>query len=95
MRLPKIALAAASLAFAFSSTAAQAASCQPGTAGCVLPLPGPAPTASVPTSTAVPVGEALIEEGGFNALPFILGAIALAALAAFLLLQDDEDPITP
>jgi hypothetical protein len=97
MRLPKIALVAASVAFTFSSTAVQAANCQPGTAGCVLPLPGPAPTVSVPVeTTAVPVGEAIVEEGGFNALPFILGAIALAAIAYFLLFDDDEeDTITP
>lgn len=95
MRMPKIALAAASLALAFSSTAAQAANCQPGTSGCVLPLPGPPASTPVGTSTAVPVGETLIDESGFNALPFILGAIALAALAAFLLLQEDEDRVTP
>lgn len=94
MRLPKIVLAAASLSFAFSSTAARAEVCQPGT-GCVLPLPGPAPVANVPVdSGVVPVTEEVVE-GGFNFLPFLIGLAVLAGIAAYLLLDDDEDTVSP
>jgi hypothetical protein len=93
MRLPKIALAAASITFAFSSTAAQAAYCQPGTSGCVLPLPGPGPTVSVPVST---VAEPMIEEagGGIGLLPILI-ALAALGIGAYFLLDDDGDVVSP
>jgi hypothetical protein len=90
MRLPKIALAAASITFAFSSTAARAEYCQPGSAGCVLPLPGAAPAAGPVTAT--PMGEPIVEEvaGGFNFLPFLLAA-AVIAIGLYFLLDEDEE----
>jgi hypothetical protein len=98
MRLVKMAIVvAATTSMAFGPTAAKAASCQPGAPGCVLPLPGPATQA--PMDTAPPVVDAGIplEEGGggIGALPFIIGLAALAAIAAFLLLDDEEDVLTP
>lgn len=94
MRLPKIALAAAGVALAFSSTAARAEACQPGTTGCVLPLPGP--VTAPPIQTTGPIAEPIIEEvaGGFNFLPFLIAAAAIGLALYFLLLEDDEDPIT-
>ena len=93
MRLPKIVLATASLALAFSSTAARAEVCQPGT-GCVLPLPGPA--TAPPVQTTGPMAEPIVEEvaEGFNFLPFLIAAVALGLGLFFLLDEDDEDPIT-
>jgi|GEM_PF-6416846 len=90
MRFAKIALAAASMTFAFSSTAARAAICQPGTSGCVLPLPGP--VASVPVQTSPGPAPVLVEEeAGFNFLPYLIGLAALAAAGYFLFLDDDRE----
>jgi len=97
MRLVKLAIAAAATtSMAFGPTAAKAASCQPGAPGCVLPLPGPQPTPPV-VDTAPPVVDAGVpleeEGGGIGILPFIIGLAALAAIAAFLLLEDDEEEV--
>jgi len=103
MRFHKLVLVAATMSFAMAPTMAQASTCQPGGGGCVLPLPGP-PAAPPPVTTPAPVdvGAPIIEEeAGFGALPFIIGALALAAIAAFFLLEEDEEeedggaPITP
>jgi hypothetical protein len=93
MRLPKIFAASASLALAFNPVVAQAASCQPGQSGCVLPLPGPAPTVVVP-QTGGYVAPMVVEEGGFNILPWIIGLAALAAAGYFLFLNDDDDTVS-
>ena len=80
---------------------AAAAACQPGEAGCVLPV-GTAPppvvtTTTTPTST--PVYTDVDDGGGMGwLLPLLLGAAALAALY-FLVIDDDGDdddvPISP
>lgn len=95
MRLPKIALAAASLTFAFSSTAARAEMCQPGAGGCVLPLPGPVATPG-PGPVAGPIAEPIAEvaEAGFNFVPFLI-ALAVIGLGAYFLLDDDGGPVSP
>jgi len=94
MRLVKLAIAAAATtSLVIGPTAAKAAACQPGAPGCVLPLPGPAPLPTVDTAPPVVDAGVPVEEvgGGFNALPFIIGLVALAAIAAFLLLDEDEE----
>lgn len=100
MRFHKLAIAAAAAtSMAVVPTAAHAASCQPGAPGCVLPLPGPAaPPVVVDTPPPlVDAGIPVVEQGaGIGALPFIIGLVALAAIAAFLLFDDDEeDSVTP
>jgi hypothetical protein len=91
MRFSKMALAAAtSLSLMVGSTAAQASACQPGGAGCVLPLPGPPTLPPVQTTAPVVDTVPVIEEGGFDLLPYLIGFLALAAVGAFLLLDDDE-----
>lgn len=98
MRVLKIAAVAASLSMAAAPTIANANNnCQPG-AGCVLPLPGPPPVA--PPVSAPPVvetGAPIVETGGLGISPLLIGAIVLAilALGAFLLLDDDEDVVSP
>jgi len=90
-----ITAAALSVALCFGSTTAAVANvCQPGQAGCVLPVGVPAPVAT-PAPTAVePVGE-IIEETGINWLPILLGLAALGLGAYFLLDDDDEEVISP
>lgn len=79
-----------SAAICVATTPAYAsAACQAGEAGCVLPVGGaPAPA---PVADAEPV---MVEEGeglfGLGILP-ILGALAAAAILAFVLLDDDDD----
>jgi len=75
-----------------STTAAIANSCQPGQAGCVLPV-GVAPPVVVQTPVAgEPVGE-IIEGGGIGWLPILLGLAALGLGAYFLFLDDDEEDV--
>lgn len=75
-----------------STTAAIANSCQPGQAGCVLPV-GVAPPVVVHTPVAgEPVGE-IIEGGGIGWLPILLGLAALGLGAYFLFLDDDEEDV--
>lgn len=78
-----------------STTAAVANSCQPGQAGCVLPV-GVAPPVIVqtPVVTGEPVSE-IIEGGGIGWLPILLGLAALGLGAYFLLDDDEEDVISP
>ncbi len=95
MRASKIALASASLMFAFSSTAARAETCQPGSSGCVLPLPRPA--APVAPVADVPVAEPFAEaaEAGTDFLLPALLALAVLGLGAYFLFFDDDDKVSP
>ena len=79
-----------------STTAAVANVCQPGQAGCVLPVGVTPPPVVVQTPTPVePVGE-IIESEGIPWLPILLGLAALGLGAYFLLNDDDEgDVISP
>ncbi len=86
-----------SVALCFSSTtAALANTCQPGQAGCVLPV-GVAPPVVVQTPvTTAPVAGEIVEGGGIGWLPILLGLAALGLGAYFLLNDDDEgDVISP
>jgi hypothetical protein len=95
MRLAKIALASASIMFAFSSTAARAEYCQPGGSGCVLPLPGPAAAPGPMTSAPIAEPAAEVAEGGFDLLlPLLLG-LAVIGIGAYFLLDDDGDSVSP
>lgn len=71
------------------------AACQPGQAGCVLPVGEAAPLSPTPTAPppAAPVYE---DEGGKSIgwLPIVLGILALGGLA-LLLLDDDDEPDSP
>ena len=73
-----------------------AAACQPGQAGCVLPVgtavPAPPPPAASPP--AAPVYEDDYSDGK-SWLPIILGVLALGALAYFLIFDDDDDSDSP
>lgn len=97
-------LVAASLGVSSTAGFAQT-SCQAGGQGCVLPLRAP-PVAQLPPLPEAPVVSAPIEaplavagvrSAGFS--PFLLIALAaVAALAAYLLLNgnnDDEAPASP
>lgn len=76
-----------------STTAALANTCQPGQAGCVLPV-GVAPPPVVQTQAPVqPVGE-IVESGGIGWLPILLGLAALG-LGAYFLLDDDDEVVSP
>lgn len=82
----------------FGSTAATAnTACQPGT-GCVLPVtdapPPPPPVADVPPAPieAAPIVEA---GGGGLGLFAILAGLAALGLLAFLLLDDDNEEVSP
>jgi len=74
-----------------------AAACQPGQAGCVLPVgtavPAPPPPAAAPPPAA-PVYEDDYSDGK-SWLPIILGVLALGALAYFLIFDDDDEPESP
>ena len=76
---------------------AAAAACQPGEAGCVLPVGTPPPVVTT-TPTSTPVYTDVDDGGGMGwLLPILLGAAALAALY-FLVLDDDGDedvPVSP
>jgi hypothetical protein len=93
MRIPKFASAAvASTALLFATTGTPALACQPGQGGCVLPLPAAPPVPVVMTSPGNPAVP-MVDVGGssaFDILPWILGVAALAALAYFVLLNEDE-----
>ena len=82
-----------SVALCFASTtAAVANTCQPGQAGCVLPV-GVAPPVVVQTPVVgEPVGE-IVEGGGIGWLPILLGLAALGLGAYFLLDDDDEGAV--
>ncbi|MFN3727969.1 MAG: hypothetical protein ACK4SZ_16880 [Allosphingosinicella sp.] len=84
-----------SVALCFASTTAAVANvCQPGQAGCVLPVGvSPPPVVQTPV-TGEPVGE-IIESEGIGWLPILLGLAALGLGAYFLLDDDDEAPISP
>ena len=71
--------------------ASSAAACQPGQAGCVLPVTDPAAVPPPPVDAA-PMVETT--GGGIGILP-ILAGLALIGLAAILLLDDDDDEISP
>ena len=98
MRIPKFASAAlASTALLFATTATPAAACQPGTSGCVLPLPRGVAPPVITTSVGNPAVP-MVDAGGtsgFDILPWLLGAAALAALAYFVLLNDEEEVVSP
>lgn len=73
--------------------ASSAAACQPGQAGCVLPVTDPAAVPPPPVEAA-PYVETT-GGGGIGILP-ILAGLALIGLAAYLLLDDDdEEEISP
>ena len=76
-----------------STTAAVANSCQPGQAGCVLPV-GVTPPPVVTTPTPEPIGE-IIESEGISWWPILLALAALGIGAYFLLDDDDEAPVSP
>jgi len=71
-----------------------AAACQAGDAGCVLPVGRAAPAPPPPPQAAPPVYE---EEGGggIGWLPIVLGLAALGALIYFLVIDDDDNPVSP
>ena len=78
---------------------AAAAACQPGEAGCVLPVGTTPPPVVTTTETTTPVFTDVDDGGGMGwLLPLLLGAAALAALY-FLVIDDDGDdddvPISP
>ena len=78
---------------------AAAAACQPGEAGCVLPVGTPPPPVVTSTPTSTPVYTDVDDGGGMGwLLPILLGAAALAALYFLVLDDDDGDedvPISP
>lgn len=81
-------------ALCLSSTsvyASSAAACQAGQAGCVLPVTDPAAAPAPPMETSAPIIE---ESSGIGILP-IIAVLALAGLALILLLDDDEEEISP
>ena len=89
-------LVAASICFAslVSVPAPAAAACQPGEAGCVLPVGEAAPlSVTQPTTTTAPVYEE--EGGGTSWLPIAIGILVAGALLWFLVLDDDDDPESP
>lgn len=73
------------------ASAYASAACQAGAPGCVLPIGGaPPPPAPV---EAIPVVEE--DRLGISALA-IVGLVALAAIVAFVVLDDDEEePVSP
>ena len=74
---------------------AAAAACQPGTAGCVLPV-GSQPQAPTPPPARTPVVVDVDEGGGgIGWLPILLGVAALAALYFLVIDDDDGDAISP
>ena len=91
-------LVAASICFASmaSISTPAAAACQPGQAGCVIPVGEAAPlsptTSTTTTTTTTPVFED--DDGGIGWLPILLGILALGA-AAYFLFFDDDDPDSP
>ncbi len=84
----------ATMTMAFGSTAASAATCQAGTAGCLLPLAAPPPVAA--PVEAAPVAAEAATGGGIGALAIIAG-LAVAGLIAYLIIDgnDDDDPDSP
>ena len=93
MRLKIFASTAAAIGLCLSSTPAAASWCQANGNGCVLPLQGTPPVQVINTPGPVVAGE-VVEEAEFNYIPFLIGAAALAAIAYFVLAEDDEDPAT-
>ena len=91
-------LVAASLCFAsmVSIPTPAAAACQPGQAGCVIPVgeqaPPPPPPPQTTTTETTPIFDD--DGGGIGWLPILLGILALGALAYFLIF-DDDDPDSP
>jgi len=75
-----------------STTAAVANSCQPGQAGCVLPVGVTPPVVQAPAPE--PIGE-IIESEGISWWPILLALAALGIGAYFLLDDDDEAPVSP
>lgn len=92
-------LVAASICFAslVSVPTPAFAACQPGEAGCVLPVGEAAPlSVAQPRTEAPPVYED--DDGGKSWLPIILGLAGLVVLAMLLDLPpffDDDDPDSP
>jgi hypothetical protein len=84
----------------FGSTAATAnTACQPGT-GCVLPVtdapPPPPPVADVPPPPAPIEAAPIVEAGGAGIGLFaILAGLAALGLLYFLVLDDDDEPVSP
>lgn len=80
----------ASAAAAAASSAAQAPA-----PGCVLPaVDAPPPIAQVPEAAPLPVAAAPAAAAGFSVLPLLLGLASAAAIAAFLITDNnDEDEI--
>lgn len=76
-----------------STTAALANTCQPGQAGCVLPVGVTPPPVVQTPAVSQPVGE-IIESEGIGWLPILLGLAALG-LGAYFLLDDDEEVVSP
>lgn len=90
-----ISAAVLSVALCFASTtAALANTCQPGQAGCVLPVGVSPPPVVVQTTPVETVGE-IVESEGIGWLPILLGLAALGLGAYFLLDDDEEDVISP
>ena len=88
-----ISAAVLSVALCLSSTTAALANvCQPGQAGCVLPVGVAPPVVVQQPIVGEPVGE-IIESEGIGWLPILLGLAALGLGAYFLFLDDDEEDV--
>jgi len=80
-----------------AAAAAASAAAQGAAPGCVLPVTSPPPVASV-APPVVPVES--VGGGGIGTLPLLLGLAAIAGVAAYFLLKDDNDdedttPVSP
>ena len=79
-----------------AATAAASAAAQGAAPGCVLPVNAAPP----PVAVAPPVVPVETAGGGIGTLPLLLGLAAIAGIAAYFLLKDDNDdgdttPVSP
>lgn len=79
----------ATVTMVFGSTAASAATCQAGSAGCLLPLAAP-PAPAAPVEAAPVAATETATGGGIGALA-ILAGLAVAGLIAYLVIDGDND----
>jgi len=86
--------AVVAVALCMSSTSVSAAACQPGAAGCVLPVADAPPPPPPPEAVGPVVGPVVAERAGLGLIPILVG-LGLAALLAYFLFIDDEDDETP